>query len=215
MHQEFSRSASLPIISFPEDGASIQDTPRLTLVVVDPEVEWQADGKVAESIAQWTRQRGTSPRLYPASLVWCARKPGRELRDRVELWLAWRRVHREMTEGLLGADFDRADRQELRTLVKDAETAAKDEVWAGYRFVALADTKADSGLKIIDLGAGHSNSNETLCGRVVTALKTEALLSETVGAGYLDRHWPPAVQGDRRLAAHQLASELPERVSSI
>ena len=192
VEQGYSRGASLPIIPFPEDGTAIQDTPRLTLVVVDPEVEWQADGKIAESIARWTRERGTSPRLYPASLVWCARKPGRELRDRVELWLAWRRVHREVTEGLLGADFDRADQQELQTMVKDAETAAKDEVWAGYRFVALADSKADSGLKIIDLGAGHSSSNETLCGRVVTALKTDALLSETVGAGYLDRHWPPA-----------------------
>ncbi len=191
VQQEFARGASLPIIPFPNDGAGIQDTPRLTLVVVDPEAEWRADGKIVESIAQWTRERGTSPRLHPASLVWCARKPGRELRDRVELWLAWRRVEREMTEGLLGTEFDRADRQELRSMVKDAENAAKDEVWAGYRFVALADAKADSGLRIIDLGAGHSSANETLCGRVVTALKTEALLSETVGAGYLDRHWPP------------------------
>ena len=192
VEQEFARGASLPMISFPEDGASIQDTPRLTLIVVDPEVEWQADGKIVESIAQWTRERGTSPRLYPASLVWCTRKPGRELRDRVELWLAWRRVEREMTEGLLGTEFDRSDRQELRSMVKDAENAAKEEVWASYRFVVLADTKADSGQKIIDLGAGHSSANETLCARVVTALKTEALLSETVGAGYLDRHWPPA-----------------------
>ena len=208
VEQEFSRGASLLIIPFPEDGASIQDTPRLTLVVVDPEAEWQADGKITESIAQWTRQRGTSPRLYPASLVWCAKKPGRVLRDRVELWLAWRRVHREVTEGLLGADFDRADQQELRSMVKDAETAAKDEVWAGYRFVALADTKADSGLKVIDLGAGHSSSNETLCWRVVTALKTEALLSETVGAGYLDRTGHPHSRrpGHGRLPACARAS---------
>jgi hypothetical protein len=31
-----------------------------------------------------------------------------------------------------------------------------------------------------------------LCGRVVAALKTEGLLSESVGAGYIDRNWPPA-----------------------
>ena len=190
--QEFARGASLPVIPFPEDGASIQDSPRLTLVVMDPDVEWQPKGKIAESLAQWTLERGTSPRLYPASLVWCARKPGRELRDRVENWLAWRRVEREMAEGLLGTEFDSADKRELRSRVKDAESAAKDEVWAGYRFVALSDTKAESGLKIIDLGAGHSSGNEALAGRVVTALKTEALLSETIGAGYLDRHWPPA-----------------------
>ncbi len=192
VEQAFSQDANLPVISFPEDGASIQDTPRLTLVILDPEVEWQANGAIAESVAQWTRERGASPRLYPASLVWCAKKPGRELRDRVENWLAWRRVEREVKEGLLGTEFDQAEKQDLRTTVKDAENAAKDEVWAGYRFVALADRNADSGLKIIDLGAGHSSSNETLCGRVLTALETEALLIKTVGAGYLDRHWPPA-----------------------
>ena len=192
VEEEFARGANLPVVPFPEDGSSVQDTPRLMLVLVDPEVEWKPDGQTAGQVAQWTRERGASPRLYPASLVWCAKKPGRELRNRVELWLAWRRVSREVAEGVLGTEFDRADQNELRSKVKDAENAARDEVWGGYRFLALADAKAESGLKVIDLGAGHSSANETLCGRVVTALKTEALLSETIGAGYLDRHWPPA-----------------------
>ena len=65
-------------------------------------------------------------------------------------------------------------------------------MWAGYRFVALGDAKAANGLKVIDLGAGHSSGSETLCGRVIAALKSGALLNESVGAGYIDRHWPPA-----------------------
>ena len=77
-------------------------------------------------------------------------------------------------------------------MVKEAEEAAKDEVWGGYRFMALADNQATNGLKVIDLGAGHSSASETLCGRVVTALKSGALLNDSVGAGYIDRHWPPA-----------------------
>ena len=192
VEEEFRRGGGLPIVPFPEDGASIQDSPRLVLVLVDPELEWEANGALAQRVAKWSRQRGASPRLYPASLVWCARKPGQELRDRVELWLAWQRVAREMNEGVLGTEFDQADRRDLQAKVKDAENAARDEVWAGYRFVSLADGKAESGLKVIDLGAGHSSANETLAGRVMTALKTEALLSETIGAGYLERHWPPA-----------------------
>ncbi len=44
--------------------------------------------------------------------------------------------------------------------------------------------------KIIDLGAGHSSAGETLCGRIIGALKAEALLNENVGTGYIDRHWP-------------------------
>ena len=47
---------------------------------------------------------------------------------------------------------------------------------------------------MIDLGAGHSSSGETLCGRVIAALKSEALLNESVGAGYIERNWPPALK---------------------
>ena len=192
VESEFARGSTLPVIPFPEDGTAIQDSPRLALVIVDPELEWKDGSQTVERILQWTKERGKSPRLYPGSLVWCARKPGRELRDRIELWLAWKRVAREVAEGVLGAEFDRADRTEVQTKVRDAEEAAKDEVWGGYRFVALADAKGKNGLRIIDLGAGHASASETLCGRVISALKAEALLNESVGAGYIDRNWPPA-----------------------
>ena len=85
----------------------IQDSPRLALIVLDPETEWRDSDQVVERIGDWTKERGKSPRLYPGSLVWCARKPGRELSEKVELWLAWQRVAREVVEGVLGAEFDR------------------------------------------------------------------------------------------------------------
>ena len=197
VEEAFKRGAALPVIAFPEDGAAVPDSPRLTLVVVDPETEWTDGGPAAERIGGWTRNRGASPRLYPGALVWCARRPGRGLRDKTELWLAWRRVEREVADGVLGAEFGPADRDELKTRLREAEDAATDEVWASYRFVALADAgggEAANGLRTIDLGAGHVSANETLCGRVVAALKAEALLNESVGAGYIDRHWPPALK---------------------
>jgi hypothetical protein len=194
VEDEFRRGASVPVIPFPRDGAEISDTPRLTLVVADPEVEWAAGGSLREQIADWTRLRGKSPRLYPGALVWCLRKPGRDLRDKVELWLAWRRVAKEVADGTLGGEFDKNDHAELRSKVKDGEEAAKDEVWGGYRFAVLADSQEPDGLKVIDLGAGHSSSGETLCGRVIGALKSEALLNDSVGAGYIERNWPPALK---------------------
>ena len=189
---EFARGASVPIVYFPEDGDAVQDSPRLTMVVLDPIEEWHGSGQLSERISKWTKERGRSPRLYPGALVWCARKPGRELRECVEQLLAWRRVAQEVSQGMLGAEFDRSDRAEVQAMVREAEEAATDEVWGGYRFVALADNQATNGLKVIDLGAGHSSSIETLCGRVVAALKSSALLNESVGAGYIERHWPPA-----------------------
>jgi hypothetical protein len=189
---EFRRGASIPVVPFPRDGAEIPDTPRLTLVVADPDEEWSDTGSLRERLAEWTRRRGKSPRLYPGALVWCLKKPGRDMRDRVELGLAWKRVAREVAEGTLGGDFDRSDRADLQSKVKDAEEAAKEEVWGDYRFAVLADNQQADGLKVIDLGAGHSSSGGTLCGRVVGALKSEALLNESVGAGYIERNWPEA-----------------------
>jgi hypothetical protein len=125
-------------------------------------------------------------------LIWCLRKPGRELRDAVEHMLAWQRVERELREGLLGTEYEQPERAEVRTEVKTAEDAAKDQVWSGYRFVALSDMKSSTGFKTIDLGAGHSSKTETLCGRVIATLRTEGYLSEGIGAGYIDRNWPPA-----------------------
>lgn len=203
VEEEFRRGASISVVAFPVDGAEIPDTPRLTLVVVDPEVAWSGDGSLRLQLAEWTRLRGKSPRLYPGALVWCLKKPGRDLREKVEVGLAWKRVAREVAEGTLGGEFDKGDRAELQSKVKDAEEAAKDGVWGDYRFAVVADSQETDGLKVIDLGAGHSSSGETLCGRVIAALKSEALLNESVGAGYIERNWPPAL---KESAAWPLAS---------
>jgi len=194
IQKEFDRGASTPVVAFPADGTAVQDTPKLTLVVLDPESEWTGAGCLRQQIAEWTRQRGKSPRLYPGSLVWCLKKPGWNFREKVELWLAWKRVAKEIAEGTLGGDFDRTDRADLQSRVSDAGEAAKDEVWGDYRFVVIADKQEPDGLKTIDLGAGHSSGSETLCGRVITALKSQALLNESVGAGYIERNWPPALK---------------------
>jgi len=194
IEDEFRRGASIPVVPFPSDGTEIPDNPRLSLVVVDPEHEWSGSGRLRAQLAEWTRQRGKSPRLYPGALVWCLKKPGRDLREKVELGLAWKRVAREVADGTLGGEFDKTDRTELQTRVKDSEEAAKDGVWADYRFAVLADGQEPDGLKAIDLGAGHSSGGETLCGRVIAALKAEALLNESVGAGYIERSWPPPLK---------------------
>jgi hypothetical protein len=194
VEDEFRRGASIPVVPFPQDSAEILDTPRLMLIVIDPEAEWSGVGALRAQLAEWTRNRGRSPRLYPGALVWCLKKPGRDLRDKMELALAWKGVAREVADGTLGGEFDREDRADLQAKVKDAEVAAKDEVWGDYRFAILADAQEAEGLKVIDLGAGHSSSGETLCGRVIAALKSGALLNESVGAGYIDRNWPPALK---------------------
>ncbi len=203
VEEQFRRGASLPVVAFPQTSSDIPDSPRLMLVVADPEWEWSEGGPWRAQVAEWTKNRGSSPRLYPGALVWCVRKPGRELRHKVEVMLAWRRVAQEVAAGTLGGEFDRGDRAELQVKVREADEAVRDEVWGGYRFAVVADGEGPDGLKVIDLGAGHSSSGGTMSGRVLAALKSEALLNESVGAGYLERNWPPAL---RESGAWPLAS---------
>jgi len=161
---------------------------------MDPGTEWTENKALRQQMGEWTRRRGKSDRLYPASIIWCFKKPGRDLREKVELWLAWRRVVKDVADGVLGEEFERKERDEVQAKLRDAEDDAIDEVWASYRFVALFDAAGKDGLKVIDLGAGHSSNKDTLCGRIVTAMQAESLLSQGIGAGYLERNWPTALK---------------------
>lgn len=190
VQKEFDRNKTLPLITFPEDGTAVADVTRLSLVVLDPDHEWTDNGTLRRHIVDWTRNRGNSPRLYPGALIWCVRRQGRDLRNKVEALLAWRKVNTEYLDGTLAGEFDRGDSAEINAKLRDAEEDAKDEVWAAYRYIILYDNKADSGLNVIDLGAGHASAGETLTGRVITTLKARALLNDSPGAGYLERKWP-------------------------
>ncbi len=61
----------------------------LARVIVESEAEWTGEGALGSRVAEWTKQRGTSPRLYPGALVWCIKKAGRDLREKLKVWLAW------------------------------------------------------------------------------------------------------------------------------
>ncbi len=58
----------------------------------------------------------------------------------------------------------------------------------------FADPKSADGLREIDLGAGHSSASKSLAERVIGALRTNALLNESPGVGYIERRWPPALK---------------------
>ena len=191
--KEFRRGTQLSVVTFPEDSSAVQDTHHLIVVVLDPQMEWSADGDVKQMVRQWTEHRNQSPRLYPGSLVWCAKSPTRNLREKVEIWLAWKKVQHDVGKGILGSEFDKSEIDHVKSDVHQAMEAAQNEVWASYRYVIVSDSKDKEELKVIDLGAGYSSSNETMCGRVITALKSEGLLNENVGAGYIERHWPPTL----------------------
>lgn len=192
--EEFEKGRSVPMIVFPKEGEDVPDSPRLTLVLLGPEFAWEAGGELKRIIGNWTRNKGDSPRLYPGALLWCARKPGMTLQEKIEAFLAWKKVMQEVEAGILGSEFEPSELKGIREQVQRAEEEAREEVWAAYRFLAVADPHEKGGIKAIDLGAGHSSASKSLCDRILTALRSQALLNDSVGAGYIDRNWPPALK---------------------
>lgn len=189
---EADRAKALPVLPLVEDGADVADQPKLALAVLDPDLQWGDDMRTR--LADWTRRRGGSDRYYPGAIVWLAARPGRALRERAELALAWKRVQEDVQSGALGDEFEPAEKQQVAGLLREAQDALRDEVWASYRYVVLLERGKPDDLRVIDLGNGHASSGASLSGRVVAALKAESLLSESVGAAYLERSWPPALK---------------------
>jgi hypothetical protein len=192
--REFEKGAQVALLPFPEESSAVPDTPRLTVVIMDPDVEWNEKNGIRKKLRDWCRSKGDSARTYPGSLVWCLRKPGRALFEKVELWLAWDRVADEIATGALGGEFEQDEKRKVGVSLKDAEDQARDEVWASYRFAYLLDPPNETGMKLIDLGAGHASSMETLTGRIISALKSEGMLNESLGVGYIERNWPTALK---------------------
>ena len=109
-------------------------------------------------------------------------------------WLAWQKVRSEIDAGTLGPEFEKPELDALSQQVRNAGEEAVDEVWASYWFVSLYDSQNANKIRTIDLGAGYATGNESLTGRVISSLKQNALLNESVGPGYIDRNWPPALR---------------------
>jgi hypothetical protein len=76
VRKEFEREANVPVEPFPPDSSAVEDSPRLRVVILDPTQEWNDDGALRTGIAEWTKLRGKSPRLYPASLGVVREKTG-------------------------------------------------------------------------------------------------------------------------------------------
>ena len=60
------------------------------------------------------------PGCTPAALVWCCRRPGRDLRDRVEPWLPWQKVRSETDSGNMGPEFERSELNAVAQRVQNA-----------------------------------------------------------------------------------------------
>ena len=181
---------------FPESPADIPDAPALTLVVLAPEHGWEnalreRTRRLIMDMIQNYRGRG---RTYKSGLLFIVAEGGAQLFDEAKTLLALESL--EDPAELERHKVDDRQIQELKEELKEkkrrTERNLKEGIWRAYRRVLLLGE--DNELREVDLGLLHPSAAESLVSLIVSRLKQEGLLEETISPDFLVRHWPPALE---------------------
>jgi hypothetical protein len=181
---------------FPESPADIPDVPSLTLVVMAPEHGWEnslreGTRRLIMDMIQTYRGRG---RTYKSGLLFIVAEGGTLLFDEAKTLLALESL--EDPAELERHKVDDRQIQELKEELKEKkrriERNLKEGVWRAYRRVLLLGEENE--LREVDLGLLHPSAAESLVGLIISRLKQEGLLEETISPDFLVRHWPPAME---------------------
>jgi len=177
---------------FPETSGDIPDTPSLALVVLAPEHGWENASREATKrlITGMIQECGGRGRTFKSGLLFAVAEGGEVLADEAKTLLALEALEDPAEQERLR--LEPSQLQELRGKKQRSERNLKEGVWRVYRRVLLL---AEGGsLQEVDLGLIHPSAAESLVGFIVSRLKQEGLLEESISPDFLVRNWPPALE---------------------
>jgi hypothetical protein len=176
---------------FPETSGDIPDTPSLTLVVLAPEHGWENASREATQclITGMIQECGGRGRTFKSGLLFAVAEGGAALADEAKTLLALESLEDPAEQERL--KLEPSQIQELREKKRRTERSLKELAWRVYRRVLLL--AEDGGIREVDLGLLHSSAAESLVGLIVSRLKQEGLLEESISPDFLVRNWPPAL----------------------
>jgi len=172
-------------IYFPEKSGQIPDRPSLSVVVLPPERN-MGDPATLDFIAAATRESGLSARTFKSALVWAVAEGDATLADDARKLLAWQ----EITDEQDALHLDDTQQSQLKTNLQKAARDLRESVWRSYRALALLDK--DNTIREVDLGLVHSSAANTLLEFILTRLRQDGDIEESISPNFLARHWPPA-----------------------
>lgn len=171
-------------VLFPEQSNQIPDRPQITLVVLSLEKNI-GNKSTMEFIDSCTKEHGKSGRTFKSALIWIVPDASTHLIEDSRKVLAW--------EDIKSNEFGKLSDIQQRELTENLKKSRRDlseSVWRTYNNIVLLDR--DNTLKTKDYGLIHSSSSDSLTSFIITRLKEEEEITETVTPNFLLRNWPPA-----------------------
>ena len=177
---------------FPESPADIPDVPALTLVVMAPEHGWEnaLREKTRRLIVDMIQDYGGRGRTYKSGLLFVVAEGGAQLFEEAKTLLALESLEEPTEQERL--KLEQPKLQEIKEKKRRIEMNLKEGVWRAYRRVLLLEEDGD--LREVDLGLLHPSAAESLVGLIVSRLKQEGILEESISPDFLVRYWPPALE---------------------
>ncbi len=186
IRDEFGKGHTIDRVFFPDKSADIPDRPVLALAVMGPDRALSEPGSqsLIESMA---RDHGQSSRVFKSAVVWSVAEDTGTLRDEARKLLAWEDILGDRDELRL----DEAQVKQLKENVAKAKNYLRESVWQAYKNVFLLDD--GNQLRRIDLGKINSGAADSLADLIVSRLRQQDLLTDSVSLNTLMRNWPPAL----------------------
>jgi len=177
---------------FPENPADIPDAPSLTLVVMAPEHGWEnaAREETRRRIMDIVQKYGDRWRTYKSGLLFVVAEGGAPLFDAAKDLLILEELEDSSEQERL--NLDSSQLHELREMKRRAERNLRDGIWRAYRRVLLLAEENE--LREVDLGLLHPSAAESLVGLIISRLKQEGIVEESISPDFLVRNWPPALE---------------------
>jgi len=173
-------------ILFPEQSGQIPDRPQLTVVVLSLD-KISGNKATMEFIELCTKEHGKSGRTYKSALIWIIPDSSNQLIDDARKVLAWE----DIKENEFGKLSDLQQR-ELSENLKKSKRDLGEAIWRTYKNIVLLDR--DNTIKVKDFGLIHSSSSDSLTSFIITRLKEEEEITESVTPNFILRNWPPAIK---------------------
>jgi hypothetical protein len=174
------------VVLGPQGTGEVPDQPVLTCVVLPP--ERARDDPAARAFAErCVGECGGRSRTFQSALVFAVAEDGAALEEAARRCLAWRTLREEQDR--LGLDEDQ--RRQLAEGLRSSERDLTEAVWRAYRCLWLL--AKDGSLREIDLGLVPSSAAASLVALLVEELERRGEVTRRLGAGQLERNWPPAL----------------------
>jgi hypothetical protein len=182
----FSPVPGIERVFFPEKSSQISDRALLTIVIPSPEQVMPTDGTIPQMVDTMTREYGNSSRTFKSALIWCIPDSNSMAREEAKKHLAW--------EDIYDNDAGQLNETQLRQLSENRKKAQRDlteSIWRTYKNIVLLNKH--NAMRHIDMGLVHSSaSNEGIVSYIITRLRSDDEIVDSIAPNRLVANWPPA-----------------------